>query len=468
MECGKLDVAKDYGPREIGFGFFVVSVFLVVLIQLEDPEYGVNQPIHINLDLSAVQLKSAKELPDAPVTNPADDRQDLAVSVVMPCLNERLTLSRCIRKALSTMKAVGIRGEVIVADNGSTDGSQTLAREEGARVVQIDTRGYGSALRGGIAAARGNYVVMGDADDSYDFTQLLDFVKKLDEGYDLVMGNRFRGGIQPGAMPFLHRFLGNPVLSWLGRLFFKCPVGDFQCGLRAFRKDAIDSLDLRTVGMEFSTEMVVKATLFNLRIAEIPTVLSPDGRDRPPHLRTWRDGWRYLRFLLLYSPRWLFLYPGIALFGLGMVLAVWLLPGPKVVGSVRFDYDTLLFAGMAMLVGFQSINFAAFSKTFAVAEGLLPEDRHLTSLFRYVTLEVGLGIGALFLVAGAGLWFFGLRYWQHQSFGDLDPDKALRIIIPGLVSSTMGVQIVLSSFLLSLLGVRRGRDAKSERCPPVR
>lgn len=386
------------------------------------------------------------------------DRPDsarLKLSVVMPCLNESLTIGTCIKKAVRTMEQLGIHGEVIVADNGSTDGSQSIAAGLGARVVPVQTKGYGSALRGGIAAARGELVIMGDGDDSYDFTQLADFVNKLDEGYDLVMGNRFKGRILPGAMPLLHRFLGNPGLSWLGRLFFKCPVGDFQCGLRGFRKDAIDALDLRTLGMEFSTEMVVKATLFHLRIAEIPTVLSPDGRDRPPHLRTWRDGWRYLRFLLLYSPRWLFLYPGIALLLLGSAISAWLLPGPQTIGAVTFDYHTLLFGAMAILVGFQSVNFAAFSRVFAASEGLLPEDPRLTQLFRYITLEVGLAVGALLILAGAGMWVFGLGYWKSQSFGPLDPGKTLRIVIPGLVSLTLGIEIVLSSFFLSVLGMRR-------------
>jgi glycosyltransferase involved in cell wall biosynthesis len=379
----------------------------------------------------------------------------LELSVVMPCLNEGLTVGTCVRKAFDTMEQLGIQGEVIVADNGSTDGSQSIAAELGARVVPIETRGYGSALRGGIAAARGRFVIMGDSDDSYDFTALGAFLSKLKEGADLVMGNRFRGGIRPGAMPFLHRFLGNPGLSRLGRLFFKCPVGDFQCGLRGFRKDAIDKLNLQTSGMEFSTEMVVKATLFNLRIAEIPTVLSPDGRDRPPHLRTWRDGWRYLRFLLLYSPRWLFLYPGMGLFMLGVAVGAWLLPGPRTIGSVVFDYHTLLFGAMAILIGFQSINFAVFSKIFAISEGLLPEDLRLNRLYHYVTLEVGLATGALLILFGAGMWLFGLSYWRSHAFGPLDPDKTLRVVVPGFVSLTLGVQIVLSSFFLSVLGMRR-------------
>jgi glycosyltransferase involved in cell wall biosynthesis len=377
------------------------------------------------------------------------------VSVVMPCLNESLTLGKCIQKAQVTIDRLGVRGEIIVADNGSSDGSQSLAESLGARVVPIKARGYGSALRGGIAAARGKYVIMGDSDDSYDFTQLEGFLNKLDEGYELVMGNRFMGEIKPGAMPFLHRFVGNPVLSWIGRLFFGCPVGDFQCGLRAFRKDAIDRLELQTTGMEFSTEMVVKATLFNLQIAEIPTVLSPDGRNRRPHLRTWRDGWRYLRFLLLYSPRWLFLYPGIVLFVLGTILSLLLLPGPVTVGSVTVDYHTLLFAAMAILIGFESINFAVFTKVFGITEQLMPEDPDLNNLFRYVTLETGLVLGTLLIVAGAGTWIFGLNYWRSHHFGPLDPDKTLRIVIPGFVSLTLGVQIVLSSFFLSVLGMAR-------------
>jgi glycosyltransferase involved in cell wall biosynthesis len=377
------------------------------------------------------------------------------LSVLMPCLNESLTIGTCIEKSVATMEQLGIHGEVIVADNGSTDGSQSIATELGARVVQIETRGYGSALRGGIAAARGRFVVMGDSDDSYDFTELGAFLSKLKQGYDLVMGNRFQGGILPGAMPFLHRFLGNPGLSWLGRLFFKCPIGDFQCGLRGFRKDAIDKLNLQTLGMEFSSEMVVKATLFNLRIAEIPIVLSPDGRDRSPHLRTWRDGWRYLRFLLLFSPRWLFLYPGMALLLLGAALSAVLLPGPLTIGSVVFDYHTLLFGAMAILIGFQSINFAVFSKIFATAEGLLPQDLRLNRLCRYITLEVGLLIGGLLILAGASMWLFGLSYWRSHAFGSLDPDKTLRIVVPGFVSLTLGIQIVLSSFFLSVLGMRR-------------
>jgi glycosyltransferase involved in cell wall biosynthesis len=381
--------------------------------------------------------------------------EDIELSVVMPCLNERATVGTCVKKALSAMERHGIRGEVIVADNGSTDGSQEIATEHGARVVPIETRGYGSALRGGIAAARGRFVLMGDADDSYDFTQVHLFVNKLREGYDLVMGNRFQGGILPGAMPPLHRYLGNPVLTGIGRLFFNCPVGDFHCGLRAFRREAIEGLGLRTQGMEFATEMVVKATAFRLRVTEIPTTLSPDGRDRAPHLRTWRDGWRHLRFLLLYSPRWLFLYPGIALFVLGTMISALLIRGPVVIGNVGFDINTLLFAAMSILIGFQSVVFATFTKVFAISEGLLPEDPRLSGLFRYITLEVGLVVGVLLVLAGAGAWVLGLEYWRSHNFGPLDPEKTLRIVIPGVVFFTLGFQIILSSFFLSVLGMSR-------------
>jgi len=398
-------------------------------------------------------MKSITETQEAPSGMSAGEAIEL--SVVMPCLNESATVGTCVKKALGAMARDGIHGEVIVADNGSTDGSPRIAAEQGARVVPIETRGYGSALRGGIAAARGRFVLMGDADDSYDFTQLNAFVGKLREGYDLVMGNRFQGGILPGAMPPLHRYLGNPVLTAVARLFYKAPIGDVYCGLRAFRREAIEQLGLRTQGMEYANEMVVKATTFGLRITEIPTTLSPDGRGRPPHLRTWRDGWRTLRFLLLYSPRWLFLYPGVALFAGGITVGALLLPGPFMVGKVGFDVDTLLFAAMAVLIGFQSIVFAGFTKLFGISEGLLPEDSRLTWLFRYITLEVGLAVGVLLILAGTGAWGLGLAYWRSHHYGPLDPEKTLRIVIPGLVCFTLGFQTILSSFFLSVLGMSR-------------
>jgi glycosyltransferase involved in cell wall biosynthesis len=387
-----------------------------------------------------------------PVETPSEV---LEVSVIMPCLNESETIATCVAKAKSTLERLGLSSEVIVADNGSKDGSVEIAEQMGARVVHVTARGYGNALRGGIAAARGEFIIMGDADDSYDFTGIGPFVDKLREGFDVVMGNRFKGGIAPGAMPFLHKYLGNPVLTGIGRLFFGSASGDFHCGLRAFRKEAIERLNLRTTGMEFASEMVVKATLFGLRVAEVPTTLSPDGRSTPPHLRTWRDGWRHLRFLLLYSPRWLFLYPGIALCVAGLCVSLWLLPGPRVIGQVQLDFHTLLFGAMAILIGFQSITFATFSKIFAIVEGLAPEDERLNRLFPYITLEVGLAVGALLAAVGIAFWVFGLSYWKSQHFGLLDPERTLRIVIPGFVSLVLGIQTILSSFFLSVLGMAR-------------
>jgi len=385
----------------------------------------------------------------------AEAKEALDVSVVMPCLNESATIGACVKKALQTIREGRFRGEVVVGDNGSTDGSQEIAASLGARVVFVPNRGYGAALRGAIESARGEFIVMGDSDESYDFTQLGVFVAKLHEGYDLVMGNRFRGAIHPGAMPFLHRYVGNPVLSWIGRLFFKSPIGDFHCGLRAFRREAVEKLKLRTAGMEFASEMIVKATLFGLRIAEVPTTLAPDGRSRASHLRTWRDGWRHLRFLLLYSPRWLFLYPGAALFLLGTAAMLWLLPAPRTIGPVTFGVHTLLFAAMAVLTGFQSINFAVFTKIFAITEGLQPPDARLNKMLQHVTLETGLAVGALLVLAGAGAWFAGLYRWNLLHFGPLNPEKTLRVVIPGLVALALGVEIILSSFFLSILGMAR-------------
>jgi glycosyltransferase involved in cell wall biosynthesis len=379
------------------------------------------------------------------------------LSIVMPCLNEAETLATCIGKAQGFLERHGIAGEVIVADNGSTDGSREIAARLGARVVPVPERGYGAALQGGIAAARGRYVVMGDADDSYDFSALMPFVEKLREGYDLVMGNRFRGGIRPGAMPPLHRYLGNPVLTGIGRLLFRSACGDFHCGLRGFRKQAVEQLGLQTTGMEFASEMVVKATLLGQRITEVPTTLSPDGRSRPPHLRSWRDGWRHLRFLLLYSPRWLFLYPGVVLMTVGMLGMLWILPGARQVGSIGFDVNSLLYAAAAVFIGFQSVIFAVFTKIYAVNEGLLPEDPRLNALFRYVRLESGLLVGAALVALGVvgSLWV--VSDWRARSFGELDPQQTLRLVVPAVLALTLGFQTVLSSFFLSVLGLSRRR-----------
>jgi glycosyltransferase involved in cell wall biosynthesis len=401
----------------------------------------------------AVALRS--ELNRQPVDTPAKERAAIELSVVMPCLNEAKTLEACIVKAKRALQEADIAGEIVIADNGSTDGSLEIAERLGAKVVNVPAKGYGSALMGGIAAASGQYIVMGDADDSYDFGHIPRFVEKLRQGADVVMGNRFRGGIQKDAMPPLHRYFGNPALTRLGRLFFHSPVGDFYCGLRGFRKDAYQRMGLRTTGMEFATEMVVKATLLELRIAEVPTTLSPDGRNRPPHLRTWRDGWRTLRFFLLYSPRWLFLYPGMALMLLGAALGVWLLPSPRTVSGVIFDVHTLVYAAAFVLLGFQAMAFACFTKIFAISEGLLPPDAALDKLFRYITLEVGLTIGALLTILGLGASIYAVINWGSQHFGMLDYSRTMRIVIPAALSLTLGAQTIFASFFLSVLGLRR-------------
>jgi len=377
------------------------------------------------------------------------------VTVLMPCLNEAETLATCVRKALASLESLGIAGEVLIADNGSTDGSQEIATSLGARVVQVERKGYGNALMRGIARARGKYVIMGDSDDSYDFANLGPFVEKLRDGYDLVMGNRFLGGIQPGAMPPLHRYLGNPVLTAIGRLFFKSPCGDFHCGLRGFKREAMLGLDLRTTGMEFASEMVVKSTLHKLRITEVATTLQPDGRSRPPHLRTWSDGWQHLRFLLLYSPRWLFLYPGFAMMALGLIAGVALLLGPVTVDGITFDAQTLLYSAAAVILGFQGISFAVFTKVFAISEGLLPDDTKLSFSKIKPNLERGLILGALLVVAGLAFSVFSVWTWKRARFGGLDPAYTLRIIIPAVTSMIIGIQTVFSSFFLSVLGLRR-------------
>jgi glycosyltransferase involved in cell wall biosynthesis len=373
------------------------------------------------------------------------------LTILMPCLNEAETLAVCIDKAQAFLETNGIDGEVLIADNGSTDGSQAIAHARGARVVEVHTRGYGGALLGGIEAARGRYVIMGDADDSYDFRALSPFLEKLRQGYDLVMGNRFKGGIKPGAMPALHRYVGNPVLTGFGRLFFQSPVGDFHCGLRGFTAEAIRSLKLRTTGMEFASEMVVKATLHGLRIAEVPTTLSPDGRSRAPHLRSWRDGWRHLRFLLIFCPRWLFLYPGLALMLLGFAAMVWLIPGPRIVGQVTLDIHTMLYASAAMVLGLQAVAFSIFSKIFTAGARLIPEDNRLAAAIRVFTLERGIVFGALLTLTGLVGSLYSIFAWGSASFGELLPSSMMRVVIPSLTALTIGVQVIFAAFFLSTL-----------------
>ena len=373
----------------------------------------------------------------------------------MPCLNEAETVATCIRKARQSLDELRIQGEIVVADNGSTDGSQAIARELGARIVNVETKGYGSAIRGGIAAARGKYIVVGDADDSYDFANIEPFISNLRRGYDLVMGNRFKGGIERDAMPFMHKYVGNPVLTATGRLFFRSPCSDFHCGLRAFRKSSIEKLNLRTTGMEFASEMVVKATLHELKIAEVPTKLAPDGRSRKPHLRSWRDGWRHLRFMLLYSPRWLFLYPGLMLMFVGALVAGRLLFGPLTIAGITFDVHTMLYAAMAIVIGFQTVVFAVFTKIFATTQELLPEDPRLNKIFDYVRLETGLTVGIMLLLGGLGISIYALGSWRAHLFGQLDPRETLRAVIPAVTLIMLGLQTVFSSFFFSILGLKR-------------
>ncbi len=377
------------------------------------------------------------------------------LSVVMPCLNEAETLAVCIKKAQSFFEKEGIVGEVIIADNGSTDGSQQIADSLGAKVVAVERKGYGSALQGGIQAAQGKYVIMGDADDSYDFSNLMPYVTQLRAGYDLVMGNRFKGGVKKGAMPFLHKYLGNPVLSFLGRLFFKTNIKDFHCGLRGFSKEAYTKMGLKTTGMEFASEMVVKASLLNLKITEVPTVLSPDGRTRPPHLNTWRDGWRHLRFLLLYSPTWLFLFPGMVLMVAGLIISGVLLANPVTINGITFDVHTLLFSAGSVLVGFQFLLFYGLTKVYTVENELLPKPKKYDRWFSAFNLEKGLIIGALMVLVGIGLSFYAYFGWKHINYGDITNSQTFRVVIPAVTAILLGVQTILFSLFFSVLGLKK-------------
>lgn len=380
---------------------------------------------------------------------------NIELSIVMPCLNEAETLAVCINKAQSFFERENISGEVIIADNGSTDGSQKIATDLNARVVNVPQKGYGSALRGGIEAANGKYVIMGDADDSYDFSNLMPYVIKLREGYDLVMGNRFKGGIKKRAMPFLHKYLGNPVLSFIGRLFFKSKIGDFHCGLRGFSKEAYYKMELKTTGMEFASEMIVKSSLKDLKITEVNTILSPDGRSRPPHLNTWRDGWRHLRFLVLYSPNWLFLIPGLLLFIFGIITSSFLLFGTVSIGSVNFGVHTLLFTSGFILIGFQFILFYGLTKVFTVENELLPKSNKYDKLFKLINLEKGLIVGAILVIIGIILSFSAYFDWQAINYGDIENTSTLRSVIPAITLMLLGVQVILFSLFFSILGLKK-------------
>lgn len=373
----------------------------------------------------------------------------IELTILMPCLNEAETLATCINKAKAFLQRENISGEIVIADNGSLDGSQEIAAQHGARIVHVPIRGYGSALQHGIEGAAGQYIIMGDADDSYDFLSLKPFIAKLREGYDLVMGNRFKGSIKPGAMPFLNKYLGNPVLSLLGRLFFKSSLGDFHCGLRGFRRDAIQQLNLQSTGMEFASEMIVQATLQELKITEVPTTLSPDGRSRRPHLRPWRDGWRHLKLLLLMSPRWLFFYPGLALVILGAIGMTLLSYGPVTISHYSFDVHTMLFASLFIIIGLQAVFFFLCVRLVSGAVSST-----LEKWINIFTLEKGLILGGVLTLLGLGGAIYSVWIWMQSSFGPLLPSAMMRIIIPAFTLLVAGVQIVFSSFFACVIRLR--------------
>ncbi len=386
---------------------------------------------------------------------PPISEPDIELSIVMPCLNEAETLAICIKKATAFRRHSGIPGEVVIADNGSTDGSRQIANAMGARLISVEARGYGAALIGGIAAARGKYIVMGDADDSYDFGGLMPFVDALRDGAELVMGNRFRGGIAPGAMPPLHKYLGNPVLSFLGRIFFDAPIGDFHCGLRAFRRDSIAQLGLTTPGMEFASEMIVKAAIGKLDIREVPTTLQPDGRSRPPHLRTWRDGWRHLRFLLIYAPKFLFLYPGIALALAGLTGLLGLIPGDLHLGGIKFGIHTMIFAAMAVLMGSQLIGLSVMARHYGVIAGMWPQSVLMRRIHRWFTVERACVLGGAMLALGIGGAVTATAIWAVRGFGSMNPAALMRLTIPSMVLGCVGLQMVVTAFFIGLLNQPR-------------
>lgn len=386
--------------------------------------------------------------------------ESIELSIVMPCLNEAETLATCIDKAQGYLARSGVVGEVVIADNGSTDGSQDIARAHGARVVEVPAKGYGSALMGGIEAAHGEYVIMGDADDSYDFSKLDPFVERLRAGDELVMGNRFKGGIAEGAMPPLHKYLGNPVLSWIGQVLFRSPIGDFHCGLRGFNRKSIQNLHLQTTGMEFASEVVVKSTLGGLRVSEVPTTLDKDGRSRPPHLRSWRDGWRHLRFLLIFSPRWLFLIPGSVAFFLGLLGTLFISIGPIILGDVGFDVATQVYLAALTVVGYQSVLFAILTKIYAQHEGFrIPRSRNFDRLERRISLESGALVGLLIFLVGLGIAVWQFVEWSATGFGALEPLDTLRTAVLSALLMMLGAQTIMAGMFLGVLnvGLKRNR-----------
>ena len=380
------------------------------------------------------------------------------LSIVFPCLNEEQTVGTCVVKAMKFLKKHKIKGEVIIADNGSTDNSAKISIKQGATVVHIEQKGYGSALRGGFDAAQGKYIIMADADDSYDLENLMPFVEKLREGFDLVMGNRFKGGIKKGAMPWHHRYIGNPVLSFIGKLFFKTPINDFHCGLRGFTMAAVENMNLQTTGMELASEIVIKTSILQMKVCEVPTILSPDGRNRPPHLRSFHDGWRHLRFLLIYSPTWLFLYPGLILFVAGSLISLALFFGPVNIGFRYIDFHTFIVTGTLMFLGLNMISFATITRVYAYQNRLLPIAPRFFSLFRYINLERGLTTGFLILIIGAIL--MGRAVMLSPIFSQIGFNNSVRLVFGGSLALVIGGQIVLTSFVLSMLGLQtsNGKD----------
>ena len=384
----------------------------------------------------------------------------IQLSVLMPCLNEAETLGACIKKANNWIAASGLAAEVVVADNGSTDGSQEIAASLGARVVAVQQRGYGAALFRGCMAASGEWIIMGDSDDSYDFSRLDPFIAKLRDGFELVMGNRFLGGVAPGAMPWKNRYIGNPLLSWVGRLFFRCPAGDFHCGLRAFTKDAFLRMDLRTTGMEFASEMVIKAMLFGMRIAEVPTTLGKDGRSRPPHLLPWRDGWRHLRFMLLFSPRWLFFIPGLSLFLISLIAYAAILNGTARLGGVTFDIHSLFFAGTSLVLGYLALCFGLIVRIIGVRERLLPEHKMLEQLCLSPVLEVGGGAGVLLIAGGLVQGVVSLITWSAAGFGNLQYGVLLRQVSLSSVMLMMGGVTLMTALIMGFLALPASRGGE--------
>jgi glycosyltransferase involved in cell wall biosynthesis len=373
------------------------------------------------------------------------------LSIIMPCLNEEQTIGECLKEAKHFCEKAKIKYELLVGDNGSTDNSIEVAKREGARIIEIERKGYGAALIGALSSAHGKYLIMGDSDGSYDFSNLSGFLEKFRDGYDLVMGNRFLGKIESGAMPWKNRWIGNPILSFFGRLLFKSGIGDFHSGLRGISRAAFERLELKSSGMEFASEMVVKATLSKLKITEVPITLRPDRRGRPPHLRPWRDGWRHLKLMLLYSPRWLFLLPGIFLSVTGLILSLLLWNGPLLINGIGFDINTMLFSSMGLFVGIQCITFAVFSKFYGIQQGILPKDGRLRWLSSFRLLEIGLVIGIVLILAGLIGGAIGIGEWSNDNFGALMPREILRVTIPSVLSIGIGFHLVFSSFFLALL-----------------